>query len=165
MSAIFSECGIFRYRLDRDLGGNGPVVALLGVNPSTADAEKNDATIRKDIGFGQRLGWRRIIKGNKFAFCATDIKALRFAPDAVGPENNFYLEQIMREADIIIAAWGPLAKLPRHLQSRWSKVLDIGGKIGKPFMCFGRANDGQPLHTLMLPYSAELRPWHEFGNA
>jgi hypothetical protein len=65
LSAIFSECGLFRYRLERDLERSGPVVAILGVNPSTADAEKNDQTIRKDIGFGRLLGWSRIIKANK----------------------------------------------------------------------------------------------------
>lgn len=52
MSAIISECGLYRVRLERDLGRAGPAVAILGVNPSTADATANDATIRKDIGFG-----------------------------------------------------------------------------------------------------------------
>ncbi len=161
MSAIFSECGTFRYRLERDLNQSGPIVAILGVNPSTADAETDDQTIRKDIGFGQRLGWSRIIKGNKFAFCAKDVNALRTAADPIGPENNGHLEQIMRDADIIVAAWGPLAKLPNHLRIRYRKILVIADRVGKPLMCFGTAQDGQPRHTLMLSYETKLAVWRK----
>lgn len=116
MSAIISPCGLYRTRLERDLGRPGPIVAILGVNPSTADATTNDATIRKDIGFGARHGWGRLIKGNKFAYRATDVKVLRSVADPVGPDNDAHLEAIMRDADIVIAAWGPLSKLPTPLR-------------------------------------------------
>lgn len=154
-----SPCGVYRMRLDRVLNGSGPVVAILGVNPSTADAAKNDATIRKDIGFGTRLGWRRIIKGNKFALRATDVRVLRAAADPIGPENDLYLEEIMREADMVIAAWGTLAKLPRHLRSRGRDVVAIADRVGKPLHCFGTTQDGQPRHTLMLAYDTPLVKW------
>lgn len=161
MSAIFSPCETWRYRLERDLGRDGPTVALFGVNPSTAGVVVNDATIRKDIGFGQRHGWGRIIKGNKFAFRSTDIKGLRTAPDPVGPENDAHLEQIMRDADLHIACWGPKAKLPRELRMRWRKVVRIADRVGCKLLCFGTANDGQPLHTLMLAYDTPLVPWEQ----
>lgn len=159
MSAIFSPCGLWRYRLERDIGRPGPVVALLGVNPSKAGAEVNDPTIRKDMGFGERLGWGRIIKGNKFALVSTDIRGLRDVPDPVGPENDAHLEQIMRDADQVIACWGPLAKLPPNRRKRWYAVARIADRVGKPLYCFGRAQDGQPLHTLMLAYDTPLVPW------
>lgn len=159
-SAILSACGTYRLRLDRDLGRPGPTVALLGVNPSTADAQVNDATIRKDMGFGVRHGWGRIIKGNKFAFRATDVKRLRTAADPVGPDNDAYLEQIMREADVVIACWGPLSKLPPNLRRRWYKVARIADEVGKSLMCFGTAQDGQPRHTLMLAYDTPLTAWN-----
>lgn len=158
-SAIISPCGLYRVRLERDLGRAGPAVAILGVNPSTADAEKNDATIRKDMGFGARHGWGRLIKGNKFAFRATDVKALRAAADPVGPDNDQHLEQIMRDADLIIAAWGPLSKLPDRLRTRWRRVVAIADAVGKPLHCFGTAQDGQPRHTLMLSYDTPLTEW------
>lgn len=158
-SAILSPCGMYRVRLERALGGSGPIVAIGGVNPSTADAEKNDATIRKDMGFGTRLGWSRIIKFNKFAFRATDVRALRAAADPVGPDNDMHIEQIMRDADLVIAAWGPLSKLPDRLRSRWRRVVAIADHVGKPLHCFGTAKDGQPLHTLMLAYDTPLVEW------
>lgn len=158
-SAIFSPCGTWRYRLERDLGRDGPTVALYGVNPSTAGETVNDATIRKDMGFGERHGWGRIVKGNKFAFCSTDIKGLRVAADPKGPENDAHLEQIMRDADIHIACWGPLGKLPPHLRRRWRTVVAMAQRLGVELHCFGTAKDGQPLHTLMLAYDTPLITW------
>lgn len=35
MSAILSPCGLYRYRLERTVGMEGPVYAFFGVNPST----------------------------------------------------------------------------------------------------------------------------------
>jgi hypothetical protein len=158
-SAIISECGLYRPRLDRDLGFPGLVAAILGVNPSTADGETDDATIRKDYGFCRRNGIGRFIKGNKFAFRATDVRELRAAADPIGPTNDAYLEQMMREADIVIAAWGPLSKLPPHLRGRWKRVASIARDVGKPLYCFGTAQDGQPRHTLMLAYDTPLVEW------
>ena len=158
-SAVISSCGLYRYRLERDLSRSGPVVAILGVNPSKADAKINDPTIRKDIGFGERLGWGRIIKGNKFAFRSTDIKGLRTARDAVGPDNDRHLEGIIEDAELVIAAWGPLAKLPASLRGRWKEVVKIADLAGKKLHCFGTADDGQPRHTLMLAYDTPLIEW------
>lgn len=160
-SAIFSECKTWRYRLERDLGRDGPTAAILGVNPSLAGAEKNDQTIRKDIGFGERHGWGRFIKGNKFAHVAQEVKDLRSinTASAIGPDNDAHLEQIMRDADIHIVAWGPLAKLPPHMRSRWKQVVAIADKVGCKLMCFTTAQDGQPRHTLMLAYATPLIPW------
>ncbi|MBD3844284.1 DUF1643 domain-containing protein [Bosea sp. SSUT16] len=159
MSAIISPCGLFRLRLDRDLGRPGPAVAVLGVNPSTADATTNDATIRKDIGFGARRGWGRLIKGNKFAYRATDVRELRSCSDPIGPGNDNHLLAMMQEADIVIAAWGPLSKLPRSLRERWRDIVRIAAVAGKPLHCFGVAQDGQPRHTLMLAYDTPLTLW------
>lgn len=159
MSAIISPCGKFRLRLDRDLEQDGPVVAIGGVNPSTANAIMNDATIRKDMGFGRRLGWGRIIKFNKFAYRATDVRELAHASDPIGPGNDAIIEEIMREADIVIMAYGPLAKLPKRLRTRWKAVAQIADRLSKTLYCFGTARDGHPLHTLMLGYDTPLQPW------
>lgn len=158
-TAIISDCGTYRYRLDRHLGQPGPVVAILGVNSSTADGNIDDPTIRKDMGFGRRLGWSHIIKGNKFAFRSPDVKKLRLQVDPIGPENDAYLEEIMREADIVVAAWGPLAKLPKPLRERWREVVKIADEVGRKLHCWGTALDGHPRHPLMLSYDTPLIEW------
>lgn len=156
--AVLSDCGLYRYTLERHLGA-GPKALILGVNPSTADAEIDDHTIRKDMGFARKHGWGRVLKGNLFAYRSTDIKGLRGVPDPNGPYNDYYLHAMMREADIVVAAWGPTSKLPPDLRYRWREVVGIAARAGKPLMCFGTAKDGQPLHTLMLSYALPLIPW------
>lgn len=161
MSAIISPCGLYRYRLERDLGGmlSGPTVAWIMVNPSTADAETDDPTIRKVIGFSRRLGARRIIVGNLFAFRATDITALRTAADPVGPCGGPHMRQIMRDADKVIVAWGANAKLPNPLRYRWIEVVRHAENHGIPLFCIGTAGDGHPLHPLMPSYDRPILPW------
>jgi hypothetical protein len=158
-SAIFSDDGFYRYRLERDLGRDGPTVAILGVNPSLAGAEVDDQTIRKDVGFGERFGWGRLIKGNKFGHVAKDVKELRACKDPVGPDNDAHLEQIMRDSDVHVMAWGPLTKLPPHLRNRWKAVVAIADRVGCKLMCLTTAKDGHPRHTLMLAYATPLIPW------
>lgn len=159
MSAIISDCGMYRYRLERHgLSGSG-AVAWIMVNPSTADATQDDATIRKVVGFSERMGAGWAIVGNKFAYRATDVRELRTARDPRGPENNEHLLQIMRAAPTVIAAWGPLSKLPKHLRNRWRTVAEIAEHAGARLMCLGTAQDGQPRHPLMLSYDTPLIEW------
>lgn len=160
MGAIISPCGRYRPRLDRvvDMLG-GPVSALIGVNPSTANATENDATIRKDLGFAEIHGWSRIIKANKFDYRSKDVKALAKCDAPNSPDADRYLREIMTEADIVVPCWGPLAKLPKHLRSRWLEVVAIADELGKPLWCIGTTKDGQPRHTLMTPYSTPLTRW------
>ena len=158
-TACLSACGRYRWRLDRDLGRDGPVLAGIMVNPSKATASVSDQTINKWLGFASRLGAGRFIVGNKFAWRATDIRGLQGVADPVGAENDQYLETIMREADRVIVAWGTLSKLPLPMRSRWRDVAAIAQRVGKPLWCFGTAKDGHPLHPLMLAYDTPLSRW------
>jgi hypothetical protein len=155
-SAVISACGRYRYRLERDLARPGRVAACIMLNPSRADAESDDPTLRKCLGFASRLGIGRLIVVNKCAFRATDPKLLRAARDAVGPDNDRHIEQALRDADLHILAWGSLARLPAGLRDRWREVLAIASRVGCPLYCFGVASDGQPLHPLYLPYGRKL---------
>ncbi len=160
MSAVISPCGLFRYRLEREIQLSGIVVALFGVNPSTADATKDDATIRKDIGFGLRNGWRRIIKGNLFAYRATDVRELSRAADPFGPENLDHVARIIQDADLLVPCWGSRDKLPSRF--RYEYMEDFAGLLyasGKPVRCFGITKSGDPMHPLMLGYDTPLREW------
>jgi hypothetical protein len=160
-SAVISDCGLYRYRLDRDYApvgrSFGPRMAWIMVNPSTADAETDDATIRKVAGFARRHSCFRVTVGNLFAYRATDVRELKTAVDPVGPENDDYLRQIMDEAQCVVVAWGPVAKQPKPLRHRYGRVVELAQ--GKPLWCFGTAQDGHPRHPLMLAYDTPLVPW------
>ena len=137
----------------------GPIVAVIMVNPSTADACADDATIRRVIGFGKRLGWSRVIVGNVFAYRATDVCALSRTSDPVGPDNAAHLLAILSEADVVIVAWGSLAKLPSDLRDEWRNVCALADNIGKSLMCLDHTKSGQPRHPLMLSYESRPVAW------
>lgn len=159
MSAIISDCGRYRYRLERD-GGNGLPTAVIMVNPSTADADADDATIRKLRGFAERNGWGRLIVGNLFAYRATDVRDLRKIADPVGPENDDHLRRIFMDADRVIFAWGPISKQPPYHRARWRRVAEIAAEHNHEPLSIGPvAKCGHPKHPLMLPYSSEFLPW------
>ena len=150
----------YRYTLTREIPMGGPTrAAIIMVNPSTADHQLDDPTIRKVRGFMARAGFGRFDVGNLFAWRATDVRLLRTAPDPVGCENDYHLSKLMHEADAVVVAWGTIGKLPRPLRSRWRQVVDLAQAAGKPLQCFGCAKDGHPLHPLTLGYDRALQPW------
>jgi hypothetical protein len=159
MSAIISDCGRFRYRLERGGPGAG-ATAIIMVNPSTADAEKDDHTIRKLRGFGERNLWGRLIVGNLFALRATDVRDLTKVDDPVGPGNDYHLGEIFAQADRIICAWGPVSKQPRAYRGiRWRQVVKLAGR--RPLYSIGdTAQCGHPCHPLTLSYDRPIIPWH-----
>ena len=69
--AVISQDQLYRYFLWRRWG-TGRVITWLMLNPSTADANTNDATIRKCIGFAKRWGYDGIHVLNLFALRSRD---------------------------------------------------------------------------------------------
>ena len=164
MSAIISPCGQYRYRLEREVGMDGLTFAYFGVNPSTADATIDDATVRKWIGFTKVNGGRRFIVGNVFAYRATDVRAL-YTVEPIGLQNNAHLMQIAEAADILVPCWGDRGKVPAHLRSRFDDVLAMLMECGKPVKAFGLTKGGDPKHPLMLGYDTPLIDWRAAKEA
>lgn len=159
MSAIISPCGMYRYRLDRTVAMDGPVFAFFGINPSTADAATDDATVRKWIGFTKAWGGSRFIVGNVFAFRSTDVRALACTDDAFGDAIGDHTADIIAEADILVPCWGKTSKVPPKLQFAFDVLMDALVSSGKPVKCFGLTKSGDPLHPLMLAYRTPLVLW------
>lgn len=159
MTAIISECGTYRYRLERELQLAGIVVAFFGVNPSWADSVIPDQTDMKWRGFGKLLGARKYIAGNPFAYRAQEVRDLAKALDPVGPFNDMHLGQIITDADLLVPCWGDRAKLPAALRSHLDALAARIHASGKPVKVFGFTKGGDPKHPLMLGYDTELLPW------
>lgn len=173
-SAVLSECGMYRYRLERDSlpplpqcildeGAFHPLagktIAFFGVNPSTADASVDDATVRKWIGFCRRWGVSRFIVGNVFSYRATDVRHLAEPIFAKGPDHRAHLDDIIRDADVLIPCWGNSSKVPPRLRQHVGDLLRSLQLSGKPMLHFGLTASGDPKHPLMLGYGTPLTPW------
>jgi len=156
MSAILSECGKYRYRLERSVGMQGPIFAFFGVNPSTADASIDDQTVRKWMGFTKLWGGCGFIVGNVFAFRATNVNHLRYEPDPIGPLNRHHLRRIAEDADILVPCWGTQTKIAAEMRGQFPRTLDLLKSLGKPIRHLGLTACGQPKHPLMLGYDTPL---------
>ena len=156
--AVLSPCSRYRYLLLREWGG-GPLPLVLGINPSTADADAEDATTRKLIGFGERLGWGGYVLGNPFAWRSTDQRGLLSAPDPVGPDNMAWLQGAAETVPFIVAAWGSAktAAVQRLLQAQLEAVFPLLAHCD--LRCWGLTLGGYPRHPLMLSYTTPLVRW------
>ena len=154
MSAIMSPCGKYRYRLTRDLGmmGEGAVCFVM-LNPSTADAENDDPTIRRCIGYARRFGAARLEVVNIFAYRSTDPSVLlaMSRDTAVGPENDAHILDVVSRSKIVICAWGNHGEL----FGRAKEVLRLIGSVQTPMALKINAKSGQPAHPLYLEGDAQ----------
>jgi len=122
------------------------------LNPSTADATKDDPTIRRCISFARREKATHLIVLNLFALRSTNPEALKTAEDPIGPDNDKHLQEFLVD-DISwkVAAWGshPFAK---------ERAKDVTRRFG-PFHCLGKTKDGSPRHPLYVKSDAPLKEW------
>ena len=70
--AVFSDDMVYRYRLWRTWDPDLPTCLFIMLNPSTADHEQNDPTIRRCLDFAKQWGYGQLLVGNLFALRATD---------------------------------------------------------------------------------------------
>jgi hypothetical protein len=161
MSAVISPCGQYRYRLERTVAMSGPVYAFFGINPSTADANLDDATVRKWIGFTKAWGGSGFIVGNAFAYRANDVRVLATVEDPYGEEIGDYVSDIIDKADILVPCWGNVSKVPPKLQGAFDVLMDALISSGKPVRHFGLTKSGDPKHPLMLGYATPLREFEQ----
>lgn len=153
-AATISPCGKFRYRLSRRWGEGAPLLFIM-LNPSTADGNEDDATIRRCVRFGQSHGFSAIDVVNLFAYRATDPKDLRRAGFPVGPDNDMHIATAAREAGTVCLAWGAnVAGLERP-----QVVLPSLHRMGIEPKCLRITRSGYPQHPLMLPSSCRLQPF------
>ncbi len=156
-TAILSPCGTYRYvltrRISQPLRWIKPALFIM-LNPSTADAQQDDATITRCTGFAKSWGCTGLTVVNLFAYRSaypTDlIKAVARGGDIVGPDNESHIhDQIERhQTGVIIAAFGAHPLAPPRARA-------IGDMMART-QALKLTKAGWPSHPLYL--KADLRP-------
>jgi hypothetical protein len=153
-TAVLSTGLTRRYLLTRRWG-DGPLMAWVMLNPSTADARTDDATITRCVRRARDLGASGgIAVVNLFSLRATDPRALTSCPDPVGAGNDSFIVRTCRPALLVVAAWGANGAY----LGRGAEVTVLLTRSGIQPFCLGVTAGGQPRHPGRMAYSATLRP-------
>ena len=138
--------------------GEPKACVFVMLNPSTADGETDDPTIRRCVGFAKSLRYERIEVVNLFAYRATnpkDILSMHYTADPVGFENESYVETAAINAGIIVCAWGSHGT---HMDQDQTMLGWLASRDRHTY-CLGRTKSGQPKHPLYLRADSKLEPY------
>lgn len=156
--AEISACGKYRWTLRRYWHA-GPYVCWIMLNPSTADAAKDDPTIREVIRRSRSWGFQGLIVVNIFPFRSSKPADCRkwFAQRQDSAEVDNALErnrdivlEVAQGADRVIAAWGAASWCAYYADSIADQVrgFDPWGEPVRQIECLGTTQDGSPKHPL-----------------
>lgn len=148
-----------RFALWRRIGPGERIACWIMLNPSTADATTDDATMRRVCSFSRSWGYDWVTIGNLWPYRATQPAALHewiatsgeFVGRAVA-ESDRWVRDMATRADLVIAAWGTHGRA----HGREAQMLALLDAHGIRPHALAITRDGAPRHPLRL--SATLRP-------
>jgi len=153
---IFSPCRTWRYLLihtwRQDDEPEKPV-AWICLNPSTADENQLDPTLRRIRHYSSDWGYNTFYMLNLFGYRATLPNDMLHAADPAGPENDRIILETAVKCDKILCAWGLHG---RHL-NRQKHVFDMLANTGKLYY-LALSKDGIPVHPLYQRQDLQPKP-------
>ena len=144
ISATADIRGDYRYRLTREWDPALETMTFVLLNPSTANAEQLDPTLRRCVRFAQREGYGGMVIVNLYAFRTKNPKAMMAATDPVGPDNDRVLSGV---TGTVVAGWGTSAE-----PARVARALALLPRLHS----LGVTKHGHPRHPLYVPSDAPL---------
>lgn len=155
--ALLSDDGVYRYHLWRRWAEGRSMIWVM-VNPSTADAETDDPTIRRCMGFARREGCGGIDVINLFALRSKDPSVLKTHPDPNGPDNpDTWLGTLDPTRGPIVVGWG--GSVGKKLRARSTAYAAHGALLMGLGRCLGKTKAGEPLHPLFIEGDRPLELW------
>lgn len=155
--ATISPDGLYRYDLGRRWD-EGPLLGWVMLNPSVADANVDDQTIRQCCYFARREGYAGIYVVNLYAYRATHPTDLWAVVDPVGPNNDHQIAYAATSQQVgaFVVAWG---NVPKRARGRVRRVMQLLRDDPREVLCCGRTRSGAPRHPSRLSHHTELVPY------
>lgn len=160
--ALLSADRIFRYSLERVWETKKASLIFVMLNPSTADADLDDPTIRRCMGFARGWGYGGIEVLNLYAFRSPNPQELaKFLRDnarkfsVLNTTNADYMAAAFRSrrrGAKIVCAWGSSIDTMQLGMAACHRAICYGLRPH----CLGVNADGQPKHPLYVPATAPL---------
>ena len=151
--AIFSNDKRYRYQLKRLWDITLPSILFIGLNPSPANAKKNDPTLRRLIGFTKAWGYGGFILCNLYAFCTPSPAELFRQIDPIGKGNDRWIKKSANDVDRVVLMYG------NHglKNNRAQKVIQ---QFINPY-CIAISKRNMPKHPLYLSYTKKPLVYRE----
>lgn len=168
-TAEISDCGKYRYSLGRKWSEGGKRICWIMLNPSTADAEVDDPTLKRCIHFSQSWGYDELVVVNLLPYrspspwqCREWLRRnLQYGP--VRQVNGHAITNATATSWKVVAAWGSYP---------WSKGVQaevmtlLRSQQGPDFTpgCIGTTKHGDPKHPMArgkhrVPDNQQLVHW------
>ena len=158
-SAIISQDQKYRYLLTRVWDRQQRQLMVCMLNPSVADANKNDATISRLLVRAKTQNYGGIHVVNLYAYRATDprnlLKARNSGEDIIGKGNDQIIAETANSCHSCLVAWGGHALS----KERCKPVADILMQSFLGLWAIGRTKDGSPKHPLHTRYEDRFIPY------
>jgi hypothetical protein len=137
---------------------DGPVICWIGLNPSTADAKRDDPTTRRWTQFTRAWGYAGFVAVNLYPLRASQPRRLyRWVDGARIRERSDLradleenLRAVTREAKAaarVIACWGA-----KSYDGNWTEQVIAAIQSGEPphpaIWCLGRTASREPVHPM-----------------
>ncbi|MGB0218333.1 MAG: DUF1643 domain-containing protein [Sinimarinibacterium flocculans] len=171
-AALISDCGLYRWALVRRWDGR-PMLLVVGFNPSTADAHRDDPTINTLRWRASRWGFGGIVVVNLIPLRSSSpgnaVLMVKRADLGNGElcdrlvQNRSVIVRELRQCSAILLAYGALGDRVASLTE--SVIEEVKAAAGdRPLYCIGRTASGAPIHPQARgkhrpPADAPLIPW------
>lgn len=157
----FSADRRYRYSLFHDLHPllkpeRKSWLAWIGLNPSKADEQQLDPTLRRIAAFTMANGYTGFVMLNLFAFVSTDPANMLVAADPIGTENDRTIFRECQQAGRVVCAWGANG----GFRNRSTAVMVGLHALGVEMLAFDSkwTKSGEPRHPLYMAGVTPLVP-------
>ena len=167
-AAEISPCGLYRYGLEREWEAGKPVLVVCMLNPSNADAEREDPTLLALIHFAKLWGYGGLTIVNLYAWRSPKPADMMSAAGRSDDTNRLR----GREAALIAATMGG-----GRMLVAWGNDGDFEGEatrfatfaadeMGIDLICLGTTLMGAPKHPMArglwrIPRDQQPRIWRK----
>lgn len=129
-----------------------PFALWIGMNPSGADDQVDDLTVRKECNWTRILGLGRYVKANVGSYRWTESVTLSLKREPLVHADNLpEIRALAAAAELIVLSVG---KPPDVLLSAARSTFRALKQDGRKVRCLGVTQDGWPKHTSRLGYDA-----------
>lgn len=154
--AKFNDDRSHRYMLIREWDLTRDPILWIGLNPSTANEEEDDATIRRVIRFSQDWGYGVAVMMNLFTQVTPYPNELDIFDVGATLQNRADLWHMSQNTHQTVCCWG------NFKQAQFEGRV-IAERLKYPY-CLGQNKNGSPKHPLYIRSDTKPKPFLNYGT-